>query len=273
MTETFVDVNGVRLCVETVGRASDPVVLLIHGACASMRWWDRELCELLAASGRFVVRYDQRDTGRSTTCPAGSPDYSMADLARDAVGILDAIGVSRAHVVGRSMGGGVALTLGVDHRDRVATLTFVGSTTGDPGLPPIGGDFPGPPDFADPLAVTEHIVEVLRVYAGPGQPFDETRIRDLAAADVEQSCDIEATMTNHFLIDLDGPVHGGWGDVVAPTLVVHGAQDPVFSLEHGEAVARAVPGSTLLVLSGTGHDIPRAQWPTFVAAVAAHTGR
>ena len=109
MTETFVDVNGVRLCAETFGHADEPAVLLVHGACASMLWWDRDLCERLAASGRFVVRYDQRDTGRSTTCPAGSPDYSMADLAGDAVGILDAIGVSRAHVVGRSMGGGLSL--------------------------------------------------------------------------------------------------------------------------------------------------------------------
>jgi pimeloyl-ACP methyl ester carboxylesterase len=273
MTETFVDVKNVRLCVETFGRASDPVVLLVHGACASMLWWDRELCEHLAASGRFVVRYDQRDTGRSTTCPAGSPDYAMADLAADAVGILDAIGVERAHVVGRSMSGGIALILGVDHPDRVATLTFIGTTTGESGLPPIGGAFPGPPDFADPLAVTENIVEVMRVYTGPGQPFDEARIRDLAAADVERVGDIEAAMTNHFLIDVDGPVHGGWGDVVAPTLVVHGAHDPVYLLEHGEAVARAVPGSTLLVLPDTGHDVPPAQWPTFVAAVAAHTAR
>ena len=97
---------SVELCVQTVGDPGDPAVLLIHGACASMVWWEDELCERIAAGGRFVIRYDQRDTGRSTSFPVGEPGYAMSDLAADAVGILDALGVDRAHVVGRSMSGG-----------------------------------------------------------------------------------------------------------------------------------------------------------------------
>ena len=103
----------------------DPAVLLIDGAAASMLWWDAGLCARIAACGRFVIRYDQRDTGRSTAYPPGRPGYSNTDLARDAIGILDALTISRAHVVCRSMSGGLGLILGVDHPSRVATLTFV----------------------------------------------------------------------------------------------------------------------------------------------------
>ncbi|MGW6443101.1 alpha/beta fold hydrolase [Lentzea sp. NPDC055074] len=264
------NINGVELCVETFGDPRDPAVLLIHGACASMLWWQTELCTALAARGRFVIRYDNRDTGLSVSYPPGEPGYALSDMVLDAVGILDALGVARAHVVGRSMSGAIALALGVEHADRVASLTFLATTTGDPGLPPMTEAFmeaSGQQSSSD----VENIVSVLRAYAGASPFFDEEAVRRLAVEDVARSVNVQSAMTNHFCIEFDAPRSGGFGDIVAPTLVVHGAIDPVFPLEHGEALRDAVPGASLLVLDSVGHDLPRVVWPLFVDALVAHT--
>lgn len=264
------NVNGVELCVETFGDSSDPAVLLIHGACASMLWWETELCTTLAARGRFVIRYDNRDTGLSVSYPPGQPGYALSDMVLDAVGILDALGVARAHVVGRSMSGAIALALGVEHADRVASLTFVATTTGDPDLPPMTEAFLEASAVESPSDV-ESIVTVLRAYAGTSPYFDEEHVRRLAVEDVERTVNVASAMTNHFLIEFDAPRTGGFGDVVAPTLVVHGSLDPVFPPVHGEALRDAVPGARLLVLDLVGHDLPRPVWPEFVAALVEHT--
>lgn len=263
-------VNGVELCVETFGDSSDPAVLLIHGACASMLWWETELCASLAARGRFVIRYDNRDTGLSVSYPPGQPGYALSDMVLDAVGILDALGVARAHVVGRSMSGAIALALGVEHADRVASLTFVATTTGDPDLPPMTEAFLEASSEEAPSDV-EKIVSVLRAYAGPSPYFDEEHVRRLAVQDVARTVNVDSAMTNHFCISFDAPRAGGFGDVVAPTLVVHGSLDPVFPLEHGEALRDAVPGASLLVLDSVGHDLPRPVWPRFVDALVEHS--
>ena len=269
---------GVELCVQTVGDTADPAVLLIHGACASMVWWEDELCERLAAAGRIVVRYDQRDTGRSTTFPVGEPGYAMSDLARDAVGVLDALGITRAHVVGRSMSGGTALHLALDHTARVASVTFVGTTTGDDDLPSPTADFEaataalGPPGGGDEAAV-DQITQAVLAYAVGSPLADAEHVRALARIDVVRTRDLAAAQTNHFAMDFDGPRGGGFGDVVVPALVVHGELDPCFPLEHGRALARAVPGARLVVLADTAHDVPPARWDVFVEALVEHTGR
>ena len=131
--------DGARLCVDTLGDPGDPPILLIGGAAASMDLWDDELCARIAASGRLVVRYDHRDTGRSTTYPPGAPPYTGNDLAEDAIAVLDALGVGRAHLVGMSMGGGLAQQLAFTHRERVATLTLISTTAIDFA----SGDLPG----------------------------------------------------------------------------------------------------------------------------------
>lgn len=271
--EELLDVNGVRLCVQSFGEPADPAVLLIHGAAASMLWWETRLCERLAACGRFVIRYDSRDTGRSTSYPPGRPGYALTDLAGDALGILDALGVRRAHVVGRSMAGAVALVLGVDHPDRVASLTLVGTSTGDPGLPPMHPDVAARMcEPAEPGRVVEHIVELIAAYAG-GPHVDRAAVRELATADVARTVDVESALTNHFLIDFDGPRGGGFADLRLPVLVVHGDRDPVFPLPHAEALRRTIPGARLLVLAGVGHELPERSWDEFVRAVVAHTSR
>jgi pimeloyl-ACP methyl ester carboxylesterase len=262
--------NGVELCVETFGDPAAPAVLLIHGACASMLWWETELCAAIAAAGRFVIRYDNRDTGLSVSYPPGEPGYALSDLVLDAVGILDALGVDRAHVVGRSMSGAIALALGVDHADRVLSLTFVATTTGDSALPPMTQAFLEASAQEAPSDV-ETIVSVLRAYAGTSPFFDESTVRALAVQDVARTVNVASAMTNHFRIEFDAPRGGGFGDISVPALVVHGSLDPVYPLPHGEALRDAIPGASLLVLDSVGHDLPRPVWPVFVAALVEHT--
>jgi pimeloyl-ACP methyl ester carboxylesterase len=264
----FVQSNGVSLCVETFGNPKEPAILLVHGASASMLWWERELCEQLAARQRFVIRYDQRDTGLSTYYPPGEPGYKLSDLAADAVGILDALGIERAQIVGRSMSGAVALTLGIDYPDRVSALAFVSTTTGGEGLPPMEPSFTERPSYDDPV---DEVVGVLRAYAG-GRLYDEEATRALAVEDVARTRS-PASLGNHFLIDFDGPRNGGFADITAPTVVVHGDRDPVFPLAHGEALRDAVPGARLVILPDVGHDVPRPVWPLFVDALTGEGSR
>ncbi|MFL5999010.1 MAG: alpha/beta fold hydrolase [Streptomyces sp.] len=271
--ERLLGVNGVELCAETFGDRADPAIVLVAGAAASMLWWDADLCEAIAARGRFVVRYDQRDTGRSVCCPPGRPTYSFTELSLDVLGLQDALGIERAHVVCQSMFGGIGLVLGVDHPDRVVSLTFVSASTGADDLPPPSSDLamPTQPDLSDRAAVVDYVVDGARAYAGDSPYFDETAIRALVERDVARARNYTSTLVNHFAIPLDRPTHGGFGDITAPTLVVHGDHDPLLPLPHGEALHDAVRGAELLVLEGAGHDLPRPVWDAFVSALERHT--
>ncbi|MEU5890577.1 alpha/beta fold hydrolase [Streptomyces sp. NPDC047461] len=271
--ERLLDVDGAELCVETFGDRADPAIVLIAGSAASMLWWDAELCERIAVRGRFVVRYDHRDTGRSTCYPPGRPPYSFTDLTRDVLGIQDALGIERAHVVCQSMFGGAGLILGVDHPDRVASLTFVSSSTGADDLPPPSSDLamPAEPDASDAAAVVAYVVAGAKAYAGGSPYFDESAIRALVERDVARARNYASTLVNHFVIEVDEPVRGGFGDIAAPTLVVHGDHDPLLPLPHGRALRDAIPGAELLVLEGAGHDLPKALWDDFVSALVRHT--
>jgi pimeloyl-ACP methyl ester carboxylesterase len=153
--------NGVELCVQTFGDPASPAILLIGGAASSMDWWEDQFCERLAAGRRFVIRYDLRDTGQSVSYEPGAPPYGGPDLVADAVGLLDALRVVRAHVVGISMGGGIAQHLALDHADRVASLTLISTSPGGPGLPPMSetlaahfAEPPSEPDWSDREAVS-----------------------------------------------------------------------------------------------------------------------
>lgn len=271
--ERLLGINGVELCAETFGDRGAPAIVLVAGSAASMLWWDADLCEQIAVRGRFVVRYDHRDTGRSTCYPPGQPAYSFTDLTLDALGIQDALGIERAHVVCQSMFGGIGLILGVDHPDRVASLTFVSSSTGADDLPPPSSDLamPAEPDSSDPAAVVEYVVVGARAYAGGSPYFDEAAIRALAERDVARARSYASTLVNHYAIEFDGPARDGFGDIAAPTLVVHGDHDPLLPLPHGEALRDAIPGAELLVLKGAGHDLPRPVWDDFASALVRHT--
>lgn len=270
MTITVSD--GVRICLQTFGDPADPPVVLAHGASASMLWWDAALCRRLADVGRFVVRYDQRDTGLSSTYPIGEPGYSQVDLADDVLGVMDHLGIEKAHLVGCSMAGGLALLLGVDHPERLHTLTFLATTTGDADLPRTTAQLPDEPDnLSDRDAQVRHVLDQVRAFDGVSPHFDEAAALALIQADADRSGDLRPALTNHYLIDFSEPRGGGFAEITVPTLVLHGELDPVFPLPHGEAIASAVQGARLVVLPAQGHDLLPHGWDTFVEALAQHT--
>jgi pimeloyl-ACP methyl ester carboxylesterase len=278
MSPHSVQANGVRLCAETFGAPGDPAILLIHGAGNSMLSWDAELCERLAAGGRLVIRYDMRDAGSSVSYAPGAPEYALRDLVADAVGLLDALGVARAHVVGMSTGGTIGQLLGLDHPDRVASLTLASCTPGIPGeeasgLPGVSESLsasfanePAEPDWADREAVIDYLVEAERPFAG--RSFDEAAMRDVSARVFDRTANVASSVTNVFMIDSGPPWRERLGRIAAPTLVIHGTDDPMFPLDHGRALADEIPGAELLVVEGMGHEyFPRWTWDVVVPAI------
>jgi pimeloyl-ACP methyl ester carboxylesterase len=280
MGERLIEREGVRLCTEAFGEAADPPVLLIMGSGGSMLWWDDDLCRMLAEGGRFVIRYDHRDTGRSVTYPPGRPGYSGADLVADAAGVLDAYGVAAAHVVGVSMGGALAQLLALDFAQRVATLVLISTTSAvgsDETLPPSSPElsrFLGTVDvdWSDSESVVGYLIGYSRVLAGGRRPFDEARIRTLAQRDIERATNFTAAQ-NHALLADDARAHKPLSSIVAPTLVLHGTADPLFPIEHGQALAEAIPNARLRALPDAGHGVEPHDWEVIAGEILAHTSR
>lgn len=270
MTERIVEANGVELCVETFGDPADPAILLIHGVGSTMLSWDEAFCERL--TGRHVIRYDLRDSGRSVTGPVGEVDYTLRDLVADAVGLLDALDIERAHLVGMSGGAAIAQLVALDHPERVASLTLASATPGIPGEE--AGDLP-PPTVAYEEAPKDDWVEYVAAAERPYSPhFDEQAARALAERIVARARDIEASTTNPYLAEPGPPWRARLGEIAAPTLVIHGADDPMFPLAHAEALAREIPGAELLALPETGHEyFPPATWDVVVPALLRHSQR
>jgi pimeloyl-ACP methyl ester carboxylesterase len=278
VTERIVEANGVELCTEPFGEAADPPILLIMGIGASMLWWEEGFCGMLAEGGRFVIRYDHRDTGRSVTDPPGRPDYTGADLTADAVGVLDAYGIAAAHLVGVSAGGGIAEELALDSPDRVRSLTLISTspvTPGDRGLPPPSaglGRFVTTVevDWSDPESVIEYQLDYWRVLAGEKRRFDEAAFRALARREVGRASDFRAAQ-NHNLLHDEGRSREPLSSISCPTLVIHGTADPMFPIGHGEALAEEIPDAQMLRLDGAGHGVYRADWEEIVAAILEQT--
>jgi pimeloyl-ACP methyl ester carboxylesterase len=279
VAERLIEANGVELCTEAFGEPADPPVLLIMGMGGSMLWWEDGFCHLLAEGGRFVIRYDHRDTGRSATYEPGRPGYTGADLVADAVGVLDAYGIPAAHVVGVSMGGALAQLLALDFADRVASLMLISTSLAIPGeraLPRTAGEFSRflanvEVDWSDAESVIEYLVDYSRVLAGGRRPFDEVGVSELARRDVERARDLAAAQ-NHGVLADDERSREPLSSIAAPTLVIHGTADPMFPVEHGEALVEEIPGATLLRLEGAGHGVDRADWAPIVHAILEHTG-
>lgn len=284
MTKTILDVNQAQLCVEPFGDKTNPAILLMAGATNPMEWWDEQFCTELAARGRHVIRYDTRDTGQSTGCPAGKPDYTGDDLVDDVVALLAVLDIPSAHLVGISMGAGLAQHVAVHHPDVVSSLTLISATPDGPA--PRGRHELPPPDarlralFADPppapnwearSEVIDHILAGHHLFAG-SIPLRESRLRDLAGQVYDRSNDLAASMTNHWLLGGGEPVRPRLGRVVAPTLVVHGTEDPFFPLPHGQALADEIPGARLMPINGMGHQVPPPEtWHQVLPALTEHT--
>jgi pimeloyl-ACP methyl ester carboxylesterase len=275
----IIEVNGVGLCADTAGDAADPAVLLIAGLGSSMDWWEEEFCQRLASGqgqgGRFVIRYDHRDTGQSVSYPAGKPGYTGADLAADAVGILDAFGRRSAQLAGISMGGALAQQVALAHPERVDSLVLMSTSPAVPTgseLPPMSDDLRAwftaeVPDWNERDAVIDYLTSYERHLEG-AEYFDEPHVRALAARVFDRTRDMAASMTNHALAEEGDLSRGPLGQITAPALVIHGTADPMFPFGHGEALAREIPQAELLPLEGVGHQLPpRPWWPSVMTAM------
>jgi pimeloyl-ACP methyl ester carboxylesterase len=281
----MIEVNGVTLCADTTGDAAAPAILLIGGMSSSMDWWEEEFCHRLASGdgqgGRFVIRYDHRDTGQSVSYPAGKPGYTGADLAADVTGVLDAFGRRSAHLAGISMGGALAQQVALAHPERVDSLVLMSTTSVVPveaELPPMSKDLRAyfaeqvQPDWTERVAVIDYLTGYERQLEG-AEYFDEAHVRALAERVVDRTRDMAASMTNHALAEQGEAPGEGLDEITVPTLVIHGTADPLFPIGHGEALARGIPGAELLPLAGVGHQLPpRPWWPSVIAAILRHTG-
>jgi pimeloyl-ACP methyl ester carboxylesterase len=236
VAERMIEANGVELCSEAFGDPQDPPILLIMGTGASMLWWEEGFCGMLAAGGRFVIRYDHRDTGRSVTYEPGRPEYTGADLVADAAGVLDAYELAAGHIVGVSAGGAMAQLLALNAPDRVLSLILISTSPTVPierDLPPPTAEFgrfvsTAKVDWSDADSVIEYLVDYTRVLAGGKRPFDEDAARDFMRRDVERARDFRA-LQNHDSIPEDGRQSNPLSSIVVPTLVVHGTADPIVS--------------------------------------------
>ena len=270
--------GDLSVATEAFGEECDPAILMIMGATASMLWWPDELCEALAAAGRYVIRYDNRDTGRTTTQPPGLPLYTIDDMADDALAILDGYAIESAHLVGMSLGGMIAQLVALKQPQRVLSLTLVSSSAfdeDDPDLPPIDpalldhfGTL-GELDWSDREAVIGFHVETWRISAGATADFDEARARDLAGREYDRASNPRSAM-NHAMLGGGEAWRGRLSEIAAPALVVHGRGDPVLSFEHGSRLASGLPSARLVPLDA-GHELNPKDWARIVEEIRVHT--
>jgi pimeloyl-ACP methyl ester carboxylesterase len=289
MAEETASANGIEIVYETIGDPSDPPLLLVMGLGMQLIHWDRELCERLAARGFYVIRYDNRDSGLSTKIDAPAPDvrramvglhvdapYLLLDMANDAFGLLDHLGIQAAHVVGASMGGMIAQTMAIERPERVLSLTSIMSTTGERRV--------GRPKLRvwtvllrqaphDRQGFIDHFVRVFRMIGSRGYPLDEDRVRELAAATYDRDHDRAGTVRQLAAILSSGDRTSALRSLDVPTTVIHGRDDPLVPFRGGKATARAIPGARLIEIPGMGHDLPEQVWPTVIDAVAETAAR
>src|SRR5215217_3410393 len=252
------------------------------GGASSMDWWEEGFCERLMAGSRFVIRYDHRDTGRSLSYEVGAAPYSLRELAEDALGLLDALGLESAYLVGMSMGGWIGQLVTLENPDRVASLTLISTspTAGpsDPDLPEMSQELQAffaqedsEPECSDREAVIDYIVEGEHQFAGSG-PFEEAAIRQIAARVFDRTTNLASSITNHATIDSGDRWRERLGELSVPTLVIHGTEDPIYPYGNAVALAKEIPEAQLLALERVGHEVPpRDLWDVVVPAILRHT--
>ncbi len=290
MPEQFCDVGrGVTLCYETFGDPANPTALLVMGLGTQMVAWHEDFCLQLADRGLHVVRFDNRDIGRSTHMKGRAPTirqlltrskraahYTLRDMADDAAGLLEELELAPAHVVGASMGGMIAQCLAARHPEAVRSLTSIMSNTGSlrsgqPALRVYSVFLRRAPSERE--AFIEHMERVFAAIGSRGLPRDPEDIRALAAMSYDRDRDPEAAGRQLAAIIAAGDRTPELRRITAPTLVIHGSADRLVSPSGGRATARAIPGADLVMIPGMGHDLPRAAWPTLLDAIAGHALR
>lgn len=289
--------NGITLAYESFGSTQDEAVLLVAGLGTQMLRWSDAFCSGLAAKGFRVIRFDNRDAGRSThlsgmpvpdfaalaaaAATGTAPDvpYTLADMAADTIGLMDALEIDKAHIVGRSMGGMIAQVVAATSPARARSLTAIMSSTGAPGLPQAEPEVmammmrPGPSPATDRDGYVAHALAFARRIAGPGYPFDAEAQREIILAELAHGLDPAGTGCQVAAIAATGSLRPLLGAIEVPTLVIHGADDPLVPMAGGEDIAAHVAGARFLKIDGMGHDLPAPLNAQVIDAIAGNARR
>jgi len=287
--ERMAPVNGVELCYQEMGDPDGEPLVLIMGLATQMIAWDEEFCGMLVERGYRVVRFDNRDIGRSTKVRSagvpnvldllvgrGKPEYRLRDMAADTVGLMDHLGIESAHVVGASMGGMIAQCTAIGHRERVRSLCSIMSTTGSrrvghPSYKTFGLLLGKPPRERE--AAVERVVKTFKTIGSPDYPFEEQRIRELANRSFDRGHSQTGIARQLHAITASGDRTHQLRKLELPAVVIHGKSDVLVNPSGGRATARAIPNARLKMVEGMGHDMPRALWPTFVEEITCNAAR
>jgi pimeloyl-ACP methyl ester carboxylesterase len=290
MPEMTCTVGDLDIAYETFGEPSDPALLLVMGLGTQMLGWHERLCAAIAARGFFVIRFDNRDIGRSTALrdlpvpklwqlamrSKKAAAYTLEDMADDGFGLLDHLGIERAHVVGASMGGMIAQTMAYRRPERVLSLVSIMSNTGamlsgQPRLHTYSVLLGNPPKGRE--EAIEHTVKVFETIGSPGFPRDQDELRRMAGMSYDRGRNPAGAMRQLAAIIASGDRREQLATITAPTLVIHGTQDPLVRPSGGRATAKAIPGARLLLIEGMGHDLPRGAWPQIIDGIAETAAR
>ena len=285
--------NGIDLCYQSFGDPAKPAILLIMGLGVQMLGWDEVFCSQLADRGYRVIRFDNRDIGKSTwfdheevpslmALVAKSAiglkpkvPYTLADMARDSVGLLDALGIAKAHVVGASMGGMIGQQIAIDHPDRMLTFTSIMSTTGDSKLPSAQPEATALLTAKPATSFDEYLVfyrRLMKTLRAGEFPEDEALDDPRARASWDRGYHPAGTGRQLAAIIASGNRTKALNNVKVPTLVIHGRPDPLVPVEGGMATAAAIPGAKLVILERMGHALPLSMWGDVIGAIASHAG-
>jgi len=290
MDERFCKVGDVELCYEPFGDPDRPTVLLVMGLGTQMIAWHADFCGELADRGFYVIRYDNRDVGRSThlsdrptprvrelmTRRIRRPAYLLKDMAADGIGLLEELGIESAHVVGASMGGMIAQTMAAEHPDRVRSLVSIMSSTGSrwsgqpaPRILPVFLQKPA----SGKEAYVERIVKLFALVGSPGFERDDDELRELASTSWDRGVDPAGLNRQLGAIIASGHRGQDLKRIRVPTLVIHGKSDRLIRPSGGRATARAIPGARIDLIDGMGHDLPRGVWPRIVDGIEQNAAR
>jgi pimeloyl-ACP methyl ester carboxylesterase len=283
--EQIAPVNGIELCFQEMGEADGEPLVLVMGLATQMLAWDEGFCGLLVERGFRVIRFDNRDIGRSTRIEsAGVPrrldmmsgrrasaPYLLRDMAADTVGLMDHLGIESAHIAGASMGGMIVQTMAIEHAERVRSMVSIMSNTGSrwtgmPSRKAMAVLLGRPPKGRE--AAIERAVKTFQVIGSPGYPFDEEQVRRVSGRSYDRGHSAAGVLRQLHAITASGDRTGALREVRTPTTVIHGSSDPLVRPAGGKATARAIPNARLKMIEGMGHDLPRQLWPVFAEEIA-----
>lgn len=276
-TERIIKLNKIEICTEAIGNPTNPPILLIMGATASMIWWDNEFVKNLAKRGFYVIRYDNRDTGKSSSFKPGIPPYTILDLVDDSITVIDNYGLQNAHFIGMSMGGMVAQLAAIRYPERVKSLTLISSSIWDnlPDLPPmeqkILDHYSKLPeiDWRDKSQAKNFIVKNWNLLNGSKYRFDSKRAEALAEMEISRSISLQS-MFNHSFLAGGEEFYGQSSKINQSVLIFHGTEDPVLPYPHALKMKNSIKNAKLITLKGVGHEIHSADWNLFLEEIERH---